>query len=157
MAGRGPAPKPAHARRRRNSDPAAPLVLPAGQKADGPSLASLTGREEWTAETVAWFEDWRTAPQALVFMATDWRRLALLAHVVERHFRQPSPALLAEIRLNEERLGATVVDRQRARMVVEHAPAPAPPSGQVISLRIADRLDALDAEDAEDDDVAPPF
>lgn len=42
----------------------------------------------------------------------------MLAPLVEAYWQDPKPALLAEIRLNEERLGATVRDRQSLRMTV---------------------------------------
>ncbi len=40
----------------------------------------------------------------------------MLAPLVEQYFAEPKTGLLAEIRLNEERLGATVADRMRLRM-----------------------------------------
>jgi hypothetical protein len=43
----------------------------------------------------------------------------MLAPLVEQYHEEPKTALLAEIRLNEERLGATVADRQRLRMRLE--------------------------------------
>lgn len=49
----------------------------------------------------------------------DWARLGLLAAIVESYSRKPSAAALSEIRMNEERLGATFVDRMRARMHIE--------------------------------------
>lgn len=119
MAGRGPAPKPADQRRRRNADPVAAIPLSDDGKKRGPTLRALTGTSAWADQTIAWYETWRSSPQAQVFLGTDWRRLALLAPAVESYFARPSAALLSEIRLNEERLGATVVDRQRARMVVQ--------------------------------------
>ncbi|MEU1759995.1 hypothetical protein ACFYON_17450 [Micromonospora sp. NPDC005686] len=64
----------------------------------------------------------------------------MLALVYEAILKRPSAALLAELRMNEERLGATVVDRQRARMVIEHAEDDDLPEG-VSSL--ADRRAAL--------------
>lgn len=42
----------------------------------------------------------------------------MLAPLVEAYWQDPRPALLAEIRLNEERLGATVRDRQSLRMTL---------------------------------------
>jgi hypothetical protein len=46
-------------------------------------------------------------------------RLGLLASTVEAYVKRNSSAALSEIRMNEERLGATVVDRMRARMKIE--------------------------------------
>ncbi|WP_436776036.1 hypothetical protein [Yinghuangia sp. YIM S09857] len=42
----------------------------------------------------------------------------MLAPLVEAYWTDPKPSILAEIRLNEERLGATVRDRQALRMTV---------------------------------------
>ncbi|MEV4281364.1 hypothetical protein [Actinoplanes xinjiangensis] len=60
--------------------------------------------------------------QAAVFEGTDWLRLATLAPIVEAYWRRPSAAELSEIRMNEERLGATVVDRMRIEDDAEPAP-----------------------------------
>jgi hypothetical protein len=85
----------------------------------GPTLAEATLRDGWPPFVELWWTTWRNAPQAIDFEATDWLRLALLAPVYEAHLARPSAAALAEIRMNEERLGATVVDRMRARMTIE--------------------------------------
>lgn len=66
-----------------------------------------------------WYEIWRTSPQSKQFIDTDWQRLGMVAYLFEQYLQEPKSTILSEIRLNEERLGATVVDRQRARMVVE--------------------------------------
>jgi hypothetical protein len=68
---------------------------------------------------VKWYETWRTAPQSKQFIDTDWQRLGMVAYLFEQYLADPKSTILSEIRLNEERLGATVVDRQRARMVIE--------------------------------------
>ncbi|GAA0627283.1 hypothetical protein HPO96_36935 [Kribbella sandramycini] len=104
----------------------------------GPSLEDATGRDDWDADVRRWYDGWRTAPQAQIFTATDWQRLALLAPLVERYFADPKPATMSEIRLNEERLGATHVDRLRARIAVTND---ATPNAAVLSI----------APDAEDD------
>ncbi|MDG4792690.1 hypothetical protein [Micromonospora sp. WMMD1082] len=114
------APKPEGQRRRRNAPTHGETVLPADDGTlRGPELAELTAGREFRAETVAWFDDWRRSPQAAIFERTDWRRLATLAPIVDAYWRRPSAAALSEIRMNEERLGATVVDRMRARMRIE--------------------------------------
>lgn len=143
MAGRGPAPKPAEQRRRRNADPVGSTVLAKSKRPKGPTLIQATGRSKWSKQTQAWWNTWRTSPQAAAFLATDWQRLAMLAPLVERYWFQPQTAILAEIRLNEERLGATVVDRQRARMQFDTKDSA--PVAPVLSLvdarkRMASRL-----------------
>lgn len=83
----------------------------------GPTLSEATDRN-WDTDVLRWYQTWRESAQAQLFTPTDWQRLALLAPLVEKHFSSPTGATMSEIRLNEERLGATVVDRMRARMVV---------------------------------------
>lgn len=131
------APKPDDQRRRRNAPTHGETVLPRDGEIRGPELTALTSRT-FSEDTLAWFDDWRQSPQAAVFELTDWRRLALLAPIVESYLRRPSAAALSEIRMNEERLGATVVDRMRARMRIEEideTPAPV--------LRLADARKGL--------------
>lgn len=114
------APKPDATRRRRNAPAHGETVLPADDgTARGPELGELMPGRAFGPETCAWFDDWRRSPQSAVFERTDWRRLATLAPIVEAYWRRPSAAALSEIRMNEERLGATVVDRMRARMRVD--------------------------------------
>lgn len=110
MAGHGPAPK--EGRIRRNADPVDTITL-----SDSPTeVPRLRGYAKYSAATRAWWDTWIASPQASAFAPTDWRRLMMLAPLVEKYHEDPKPALLSEIRLNEERLGATVADRQRLRM-----------------------------------------
>jgi len=88
-------------------------------KVHGPTLEEATLKEDWAPFVRHWWQTWREAPQAVAFEATDWLRLALLAPFYEAQIERPSAAALSEIRMNEERLGATVVDRMRARMTIE--------------------------------------
>ncbi|MEQ4716076.1 hypothetical protein [Nonomuraea sp. B19D2] len=111
MAGNGPAPK--EGRVRRNADSVDSITL------DNPPLVEppkLRGYAKYSAATREWWDTWKDSPQAAAFTSTDWMRLAMLAPLVEQYHAEPKTALLAEIRLNEERLGATVADRQRLRM-----------------------------------------
>lgn len=136
MAGRGPAPKPKEQRRRRNADPVAEVPLSSDGSLRGPTLNTATGTAAWSKQTKSWWETWRRSPQSAVFLETDWQRLAMLAPLVEQYWQNPESKILSEIRLNEERLGATVVDRQRARMKVEE-----PKDAPVVQLAVArDRL-----------------
>lgn len=70
-------------------------------------------------ETVEWYRTWQASPQAQQFVGTDWQRLAMLAPLVDRYFLDPTTSLLAEIRLSESLLGATVADRLRLRTEVK--------------------------------------
>ena len=138
MAGRGPAPKPDDQRRRRNTPTVEETRLVDDGQRVGPTITKATGRSDWSPYVKAWFETWRTSPQAKAFLGTDWQRLAMLVLLVAAFELDPKPTTLAEIRQNEERLGATVVDRQRARMKVERDDAPAAP---VVALATSRRED----------------
>ena len=105
--------------RNRNGTPHASTTFARTGKIHGPTLAEATLREEWSPFVVKWWATWRAAPQAVAFEETDWLRLALLAPFYEAVLLKPSAATLSEIRMNEERLGATITDRMRARMTIE--------------------------------------
>lgn len=108
------APKPEDQRRRRNKPASgAEVKLVRDGKVRGPELPD---DEQWLPQTREWYETWRSAPQARVLEPTDWMRLRMLAKVVNDYFITGDAKLLAEIRMNEERMGATYTDRQRARM-----------------------------------------
>lgn len=124
MPGRGPAPKEQHQRerdtKRRITDRQISLLRDGELR--GPELEDATGRDGWSPQARAYWQTWRTAPQAAIFEATDWQRLALLVPLVESYWTiAPDKGIASEIRLNEERLGATVQDRQRLRMRIEEA------------------------------------
>lgn len=129
MPGRGPAPKDPSQRARTNVDTIQQTTLVDDGELRGPAFedAELLYDVEVVNHVRRWWDTWRAAPQAAAFMATDWERLRFLAPLVSAYFVEPRQTLLSEIRLNEERLGATVVDRQRARMRVdESAPSSTP-------------------------------
>lgn len=128
MAGNGPPPK--ETRRRRNADTYADVqarVVDDGE-VRGPELPG-----EHSSYVREWYEQWRRSPQAASFVNTDWQRLHMLAPLVGLYALEPSPKLLGEIRLNESLLGATHVDRLRARIRVEREPEPEE-AGGVTSL-----------------------
>lgn len=117
---RGTMHAPKENRRRRNAPTHSDKIhLSRDDVIRGPELVELTGRDDWPEGVVRWFEVWRRSAQAQAFEETDWLRLAMLAPIVEAYQRRPSAAALSEIRMNEERLGATVTDRMRARMTIE--------------------------------------
>lgn len=144
MPGRGPAPKPADQRRRRNADTVSGATVVDDGEIVGPTLEEQTGRETWSAETLGWWATWRSSAQSKLFLGTDWQRLGMLAYLVEAFYKRPSKATFEEIRLNEERLGATVVDRQRARITVER-PDAVPSTGDASVVPIASARASLAA------------
>ena len=118
MAGYGPAQNPK--RRRRNADTfaAGQVTVSADGKADAPKLPAASTYSRFTR---AWYRTWCESPQAQAFVSTDWQRLHMLAPLVDLYFAEPRQALLSEIRLNESLLGATHVDRLRARITITPA------------------------------------
>jgi hypothetical protein len=127
MAGRGPAPSAtpsASARprdtKRRVSDKSISLTRDGAVR--GPELVEATGRGDWCPQVETYWQTWRTSPQAQAFEVTDWQRLAMLVPLVEAYWTLGADkGTLGEIRLNEERLGATVRDRQALVMRIEEA------------------------------------
>jgi hypothetical protein len=121
MAGRGPAPKDAATRRRRNADPVPTSVVSSDGRMRGPRLPAdvLPEGEEWHARTQAWWNTWRKSPQAKTFTATDWDFLldtALMHHTMWAKARWE---FAAELRLRAAKFGATPEDRARLRIQVD--------------------------------------
>jgi hypothetical protein len=117
MAGRGPAPKPAHRRARTNSDPV-PQTMLRFEKADAPELPEEI---DWHPRTRAWWDVWKRSAQADVMAETDWSFLldtALMHHALWTHGQW---TLAAEVRLRVAKMGATPEDRARLRMVFAEA------------------------------------
>lgn len=106
---------------------------------DVPKMPTITDPDPRTLE---WWDTWVTSPQAGQFMATDWLRLKMLVPLIDAYFKSPSPSRMAEVRMNEQRLGATPEDRQRLRWrqasTGEAAPVPAAPPKQTKKKRRAD-------------------
>jgi hypothetical protein len=73
----------------------------------------LPNARTFSAATRAWYRVWTRSPQSEHFTATEWQRLAMLAHLIDRFYSDPDPKLLTEIRMNEQLLGATPADRRR--------------------------------------------
>lgn len=133
---RGTLHAPKEQSRSRNKRPHDQKTLSADGTVRGPGLIG-----DFDPIVTKWHETWRTSPQAALFEDTDWMRLQMLAPIVQAYYRRPGAAALSEIRMNEERLGATVVDRMRARMVIEREDDNAP-LAPVVDARaaIAQRL-----------------
>ena len=133
MAGPGPVPTGKRPGTIRRNKPKPPTVL---EPAPAPERA-LPG--EWGEGTLRWWSTWVRSPQSSQFAETDWQRLEFVACLIEQYLADPDRALLAEIRLNEERLGATVADRKRLGW--ELPPPPAADKAPVVrreGIRIVD-------------------
>ena len=101
---RGPLSKPGAVRRNKGKQKTAL----AGTTTSAPDLVG-----DYSAATALWYEAWTLSPQAEHFAATDWQRLLMIAPLIEAYYARPTPQLMAEIRQNEAKLGATAADRER--------------------------------------------
>lgn len=126
MAGRGPAPKDPTKRRRRNASEPETVIVP-DDELRGPELPEgVLGVDEesgqfveWHPRTVAWWESWRSSPQAQTFVDTDWDFLidtALMHHTMWAKGRWE---FASEVRLRAAKFGATPEDRARLKLKVD--------------------------------------
>lgn len=115
MAGRGPAPKPAAQRRRRNADPVPEIQVVPDQVRRGPELpAELV---EWPKATLDWWDTWRVSAQAQTFTDTDWDFLLDTA-LLHAELWTDNTSVAAELRLRVAKFGATPEDRARLKLTV---------------------------------------
>lgn len=126
MAGRGPAPKDASERRRRNADPIPTVVVSVPGDPCGPALPAEI---DWPDATLSWWETWRKSPQASTFTETDWSFLLDTA-LLHMAFWDGDTKVAAELRLRAAKFGATPEDRARLRIEV------APTSPEAKSARV---------------------
>lgn len=110
----GPAPKPAHQRRRRNAPMANTVQLPVEGRTDP--------APDWPLAVdvaPAWHDLW-SLPQAVAWERLGWHRtVARYAHVLTLvETAEPSAALLAQATALEDRLGLTPMSMLRLRWEV---------------------------------------
>lgn len=114
MAGRGPTPKDPDKRRRRNGPPVPTTELAADHEVRGPALPDGI---DWPTQTLAWWETWRSSPQAQTFTDTDWSFL-LDSALLHSRLWSGEMSVAAELRLRVAKFGATPEDRARLRMTI---------------------------------------
>lgn len=121
MAGRGPAPKPAHLRQRRNRKAGA-ATLTAPENPRVPELGNPDGRE-WHPMTLRWWQRVWESPMAGEYLDTDIDGLERLALLVDDFYNATGATarkdLMQEIRLQEARFGLSPVDRSRLQWEVQ--------------------------------------
>lgn len=123
MAGRGPAPKAEHSRRRDTTRRTSPRVTVVEDEVlRGPELPPL--KDGWPAPTQAWWDNWRRSPQAQTMTTTDWDFLTDTA-LLHARFWSGDAGVAAELRLRVAKFGATPEDRQRLRMQIGEPEKPA--------------------------------
>jgi hypothetical protein len=122
MAGRGPAPKPAHLRQRTNRKPGA-VVLNAEaleQRTQEPAIPNPDGRE-WHPLTEVWWQHVWSSAMAVEYLPTDVDGLGRVAILVDEFYRKPNTQTMAEIRLQEQRFGLSPLDRSRLQWEIKRA------------------------------------
>lgn len=114
MAGRGPAPKPAHLRQRRNRKPGAAVLIVANPIPEGhiPPLEHARGATLHTA-TLEWWEDVWTSPVASEYLWSDVHGLTMLAHMIDQYWTSRDVKIAREIRMQCKAFGLTPLDRAR--------------------------------------------
>lgn len=118
MAGRGPAPKPAHKRARSNVDPIGTRVIPFPGRAKQPELPDDI---DWHPRTVAWWRTWDESPLSANFTDDDWSFLIDTALMHTAFWSKGQWTLAAEVRLRVAKYGQTPEDRARLRIVFADA------------------------------------
>ena len=111
MAGRGPAPKPADRRARRNAGPQLTVI----EFTPGPA-PDLPDSMAWCEETLAWWRMWQESPLADTFSGSDWSFLLDTAILHHQLWSVGDTSVLAELRIRVAKFGATPEDRARLRI-----------------------------------------
>lgn len=117
MAGKGPAPKPAAQRRRRNLDIVQTEMITQDDVIRGPELPETF---EWHSRTEIWWDTWRNSAQSITFTDTDWDFLIDTALLHTKFWNGENVG--AELRLRVSKFGATPEDRLRLRLQIENEP-----------------------------------
>lgn len=125
MAGRGPAPKPAERRARRNKDPIPARVVEIATVEPEHELPTdlLPDGEEWHPATLRWWRRWCESELARNLPAVDWSELEACAVLHHEFMRKRSFTLGSELRLRMAKWGATPEDRARLRITIADADA----------------------------------
>jgi len=114
MAGRGPAPKDASQRRRRNEPARGEWVdLP---PLDGPVLPPLPDREDgWASRTRGAWDAWRADPATGMFGPAEVQAAMDLAHLYDANVRRGDERFASETRLRADGLGLTAKGKRDLR------------------------------------------
>ena len=122
----GPTPKDPKLRQRRNKHSTAATLVDENPVLDIPELPRRRDsngkfKPDWRAEVKAWWNDVWTSPMAGEYVRSDIHGLFILADLLDQYWRDPSPKLATEIRLQRQCFGLTPIDRRRLQWEVERA------------------------------------
>lgn len=121
MAGRGPAPKPAHLRQRTNRKAGA-TTLSAVENPEIPEIPNPDQREWHPLTLVAWQHAWES-PMSAMWLDVDADGVGRLALLWDWYYKTGSIDALKEIRLQSPSFGLTPLDRSRLQWEVERGDA----------------------------------
>lgn len=116
MAGRGPAPKAASSRARRNQT-GPETVLPFEPCAQPP----LPEGVPWSDRTIAWWRQWGDSARSELFTFSDWEFLLDTALIHTDIWGNWNFDRLGELRIRVAKFGATPEDRARLRITFADA------------------------------------
>jgi len=115
---KGPAPKPAALRQRRNKASTRALIQDDKGNREPPPLPSR-GRKRWLPMTVEyWNAIWRS-PMADEYLQVDLHRLYMYIQLVDAFWRVGDLDILKEIRLQGQAFGLAPLDRRRLEWEIE--------------------------------------
>jgi len=122
MAGRGPAPKPAHLRQRTNRKAGSAMIAMVETPASVmiQPIPNPDGREWHPLTLESWRHAW-TSPMAGQWLETDRDALGRLALCWDDFYKAPSAEALKEIRLQSALFGLSPLDRSRLQWEVARA------------------------------------
>lgn len=112
MAGRGPRPKPADRKVRRNKSTAATHVI---EFVPGEQPELPEGVLEWPDQTREWWQMWAESPLSNSFTQSDWLFLLDTA-LLHGMLWSGDMSVMAELRIRVAKFGATPEDRARLRI-----------------------------------------
>lgn len=116
MAGRGPAPKPAGARVRRNQ--VGPTTVVPFEPCPQPALPEGI---PWSDRTIEWWRQWGESARSEDFTFSDWQFLLDTALIHTDVWGNFNFDRLPELRLRVSKYGATPEDRARLRITFADA------------------------------------
>lgn len=114
MAGKGPTPKPAEIRQRRNKKAGATTFVDDKKPIEDIPKLQNPDKRKFHRLTKEWWKRIWTSPLARGYYDTDIDGLARLALLVDEFYKDPGRKdLMSEIRLQEARFGLSPADRSR--------------------------------------------
>ncbi|KTR77991.1 hypothetical protein NS234_04785 [Microbacterium oxydans] len=125
MPGKGPLPKDAATRVRRNKTGASLRVievqptkqpeLPTRYKSVDSEEGRFTDIVDWPTATVEWWSMWAASPLSTEFTDSDWEELKMAA-LLHAQFVEGDYKLAGELRLRTAKFGTTPEDRARLKI-----------------------------------------